>query len=1446
MVDPGFDKDLLHRLPLPLAQLYRDAHNAPTSPDRHQTAYYLWEAALKLLATVVVVSYAERAEHDPKLVMRLRAKLQRPTLGLWWEVARSLLPSFARGAEPGLAEVSSVLLGPACRELPYASGLYAHLLDVQDKGGRPQLAVPLKRLFDELLKHRTNLAHGTFLHRPSRYHEELGAALLGGVPELLGKLDVLGGGKLIAVDAVRRGSSGRWLVESTGLTGETPGRLDPRQYHDAPDVCPGRVYLELAPRGAGADGGATPPPLRSLHPLVLFDPQARRFLFYNRSEPGSPPAIAYHAYTGEAAEDRPFEPDPRAVLVGILGLDSGGGPLTARPAEGPMAPEGEAEGPSEAPDAGPQRIGGYRVVRELGHGAHGVVYEVEDEDLGRHDALKCLSAAGKEYVTRFQREMHTLGKVGHPHLIQIYTWGNQGGILYYVMELVRGATLASVFGQLRSRTESDASRLDLSTWDEALSMACTGAGPGAGGPRAEGGDDGPPRRPRADGPFAGSAARPLAGQSYVRRAVEMVRQVAEAAHALHEAGVVHRDIKPSNIMLAADGSKATLMDLGLAHLVDAGDTSDPLTREFRGTLRYASPEQVLSAHQVDRRSDVYSLGATLWELICLRPIFDESGNAPVHEIMTAVAVRDPGSIRARHPGISRDLELIVRKCLEKDANRRYPTAAELAEDLRRWLDGEAVSVRPPTLGYLARRSLHRHRRAILLASPLLATWLVGAPILAVVFSWQWRKEKALRRQVEGARVEAADTVESFFTNVSQANLINTPRMEPLRLKFLTLAVDHLKALQKTQADDPHLAARVARARYDVGRMLEGLQRTDEARKDYEEALAVQVALLSQAPGDLALRRERAETGRRLGLCYPGSRNEAARRVVAEARETLLGATNAAKSPPTASEQAALDLDLAKTYIALAYLDKQAGTAAAFDGPGAARADYETARRLLDRLIQRSKTDDPLRPEYDHLRAQLSVNVGNLERDAGRIEGARSAYQAAAAIWEKRLPSRRDDTGSQQSHDPQYLAYRLNLNTALANLATIEIARGRLDDAEGFARRSSEVGDDLVADFPYPEHLDLKARAYFKRAEVALQRRWRAERRGDPSEAARWSERAGACGKSARTIFERLLRADPKNPEFRDGLGSSDLCLAAAAAGEDAAVNRALIAAELKPALEIYEELTRTRPEKPYYRQRLAIGRRMLGDAHAALAIGSWEQGEPAAADQAAEADAAYRKADSDAEALIGRHKQIVIFASPAGQILAHHARFLNKARDFARDGAVLTLTERARAAAALADRCLEILRGVRLVDGSDDRARLYLAYALQEKALAEAHLGEDRRAARDAEAALQEAEARAAALKEPDADRPTLLLYNLAATYAQASMAALADARRDPARGEDAERFSARALELLEELDRCEPFADPGRRRHLAADPDFRPLAAHARFRRLAGAPASDSRASDR
>ena len=254
------------------------------------------------------------------------------------------------------------------------------------------------------------------------------------------------------------------------------------------------------------------------------------------------------------------------------------------------------------------------------------------------------------------------------------------------------------------RTGSAPSRAPISRRGRARSRSSDGSDTAS-----HAGRDGPggPRLPAA----CPGRRRAKIAAAYLHQAVEAVRQVAGAAHALHEAGIVHRDIKPGNIVLTAEGSHAVLMDLGLAQLADDAQGRLTRTRQFVGTLRYASPEQVLAAGSLDRRSDVYCLGATLWELAhAPAALRRRRRDAEPRADARRSSREDPARARKRNPRIDADLDAIVTKCLEKSPARRYASAADLADDLGA---GSAASpcARSRRRGYLLGKLARKHRGA---------------------------------------------------------------------------------------------------------------------------------------------------------------------------------------------------------------------------------------------------------------------------------------------------------------------------------------------------------------------------------------------------------------------------------------------------------------------------------------------------------------------------------------------------------------------------------------------------------------------------------------------------------------------------------------------------------------------------------------------------------------
>ncbi|QDU94294.1 serine/threonine-protein kinase [Lignipirellula cremea] len=385
-------------------------------------------------------------------------------------------------------------------------------------------------------------------------------------------------------------------------------------------------------------------------------------------------------------------------------------------------------------------LGGFQLKTRLGSGGMGVVYRAWQAAAEREVALKCLHQHDSTAQARFATEIRALGRVEHAHLVRVYTSGCEGERFFYAMELIEGVPLNQL---LRKLPAAATGPLDDAAWAAFVALAAdeqrAAELPLTTLPEPEAALSAPPETESCAG-FAAepatsgepASARFHESPAYFQRVAAMVRDIALAAQALHEEGVVHRDIKPDNILLARDGERAVLMDLGIAKLTQEADGRVTRTRQFIGSLRYASPEQLIDSALVDGRTDVYSLGATLWELLTLQPIYGIDGDLSDARAMLRIEIEEPEPVRKYNRAVPADLQAIVQKCLEKKPQQRYATAAELAADLDAWQAGQPVAARP--VGAATRFLRHCRRRP---AAPglLLLIVCLGFALLAALTPW---------------------------------------------------------------------------------------------------------------------------------------------------------------------------------------------------------------------------------------------------------------------------------------------------------------------------------------------------------------------------------------------------------------------------------------------------------------------------------------------------------------------------------------------------------------------------------------------------------------------------------------------------------------------------------------------------------------------------------------
>jgi tetratricopeptide (TPR) repeat protein len=377
-------------------------------------------------------------------------------------------------------------------------------------------------------------------------------------------------------------------------------------------------------------------------------------------------------------------------------------------------------------------LGDFHIIRQVGRGGMGLVYEAEQVSLGRRVALKVLPFAATmdpKQLQRFKNEAQAAAHLHHQNIVPVHYVGCERGIHFYAMQYIEGQTLATAIEQLRLKS-APASR-------GPLSLEETRPYQGADAPRS------PASTPSADtAPIAGlSTANSRKDAAYFRTVAQLGIQAAEALDYAHQMGVIHRDVKPANLMVDATG-RLWVTDFGLAQI-----QSDPrltMTGDLVGTLRYMSPEQALAKRVVvDHRTDVYSLGATLYELLTLEPAYTGQDR---QELLRQIAFEEPKPPRRVNKAIPTELETIVLKALEKNPAERYATAQELADDLRHFLEDRPILARRPPLRMQLARWVRRHKP---LVAAVAAALLMGTAVLGASIGWLARDRATRRVKTEG-------------------------------------------------------------------------------------------------------------------------------------------------------------------------------------------------------------------------------------------------------------------------------------------------------------------------------------------------------------------------------------------------------------------------------------------------------------------------------------------------------------------------------------------------------------------------------------------------------------------------------------------------------------------------------------------------------------------------
>ncbi len=562
-------------------------------------------------------------------------------------------------------------------------------------------------------------------------------------------------------------------------------------------------------------------------------------------------------------------------------------------------------------------VPGYQILGELGRGGIGVVYKARQVALNRIVALKFVRGSeirAKDQV-RFQAEAEAAAALQHPNVAQIHEIGNCDGRPFLSLEYCSGGSLT---GRLQR---------DLMTPNDAAKAVATLAG---------------------------------------------------AIQAAHDHGILHRDLKPDNVLLASDGT-LKITDFGLAKRFDpgSGQATPGITHAgtILGTPSYMAPEQ--TEGHADRLSDVYSLGAILYECLTGRPPFR---GASTIDTMLAVASEEPLP-PSKLVKLPRELEAICLKCLEKIPLRRYESATELATDLQRFLDGEPTLAKPLTAW---ERTIKWAKRRPAVASLIgMGIWSLFA--LSGLSVGLWRAE----RKAESARLRAVGTLGIALGAVDdlleQEDLPGAGDPEVQRQAMLDSVSRSLDKLGQYSGDSPELIARGAKAYLRRGRLLVDVGKLDEAAAEYGKAIALCHEQLKQHDNDIAWRRELGTAFNRLG----GVHDRAGK--VAEATASFLAAEDIRRKLVQEANQPDDEHDVAVTMYNRAGLDAEHNK-----NTTAAEALFEDSRQLLADLLTRL----PDNAKYKNSLAQNRFNFGRLlSLQDSRADGAIDATDKARRLWQ---------------------------------------------------------------------------------------------------------------------------------------------------------------------------------------------------------------------------------------------------------------------------------------------------------------------------------------------------------------------------------------------------------------------------------------------------------------
>ncbi len=623
-------------------------------------------------------------------------------------------------------------------------------------------------------------------------------------------------------------------------------------------------------------------------------------------------------------------------------------------------------------DAFPERLGDFRLLRRLGGGGMGVVYLAIQESLGREVALKLVRPETLYFPgarERFRREAEAVARLQHPSIVPVFTVGEEKGIPFFAMERVHGVSLSTVIAKLAGKNPSD---LGVRDFAAALDACLRESGVLAA--------TDPPVDPDA------------LGRSLVEACFRIALQAAEALEHAHSRGVLHRDMKPSNLMITADG-RVRLVDFGLAVL----QGSERITRSGSqlGSMAYMPPEQVRGlADQIGAPSDVYSLGATLYETLALVAPFEDTY---VDALQLRILTEPPTPLQRINGTIPWDAETVCLTTLEKDPARRYATATEFANDLRNVLELRPIRAKRP--GPLLRMRRFAQRHPAWTVTALLGTLVVlGGPLGYAI--QQKSAHAAIEKEKDRAEANldrAFEAVDRMLVRLSDERLVRIPRMATVRSEVLKDALSICQQALQSQTDSVDAQYHAAEMYRRVANIETSLGELDAAISAYESAERLFATSLSRFPN--------AHSGRLALAILRWKRARALHEAGRDAQSMPLWHESLDAIAAIAGEQPD-DLD-ALTSLAQCANDL-AGVEVDFGKRDESLALRRRSLAAIDQVLARTPDD----PDAQFRKASYLANLGCLLQTWGRSDDAEPSLRQAAAALDVLYRAHPDDDSIQ--------------------------------------------------------------------------------------------------------------------------------------------------------------------------------------------------------------------------------------------------------------------------------------------------------------------------------------------------------------------------------------------------------------------------------------------------